>query len=989
MAYVETDGTPELEYTTPPSSRAPAPRAYVDAVRDEIVALLGGSTPGPYALTGSIRVSDQHAILRWQQSTRALHYRVFADGVGGADLGDQYDVDIDAGALTVDVPKRFYVRAWIADENAYRDTAEVVLTRVGLSGPTIVHHVAGTTPESGTAPGLVPSVGPALAFTRASAAMQVYHDGTWRRVASGQPCFADISRAENLFANSDAPANQTLSTLPCGQYRVEVWGTGSVTLAGTVSSSGAVSEAGGAVIFDHYAQNTDVNDVAVTISGTLTKFMLTAGTEEHQYVASGTIRYGYVPGKRGRMRLTGGETPVGNFPYGAKGPTTWDNLALADRSLSTSRAPWLARMYEFKESAAAGIHGSRVPLTLGAGTYYLLVYISADVTGDRSVALGIQDSGGTRWAFINPTTGTINATPTEGSPITTGFGCARQPDGGYRITWTHTGSQSITFRNYHVNGANATTIAALTFTGSTSAKTRSIGWFLKSGAEWIMPQLYADGARAQEYCAYTLTDEFDTAGATIRLRTVFVAGPAAANRTLCAGGNMTLRRNASGYIELVVGAMTLTHGTVIADGVEVSIAVRVKAGDYAIAVDNTTVATSTNAATPSAITTLYRGVDTSLANPSHEEWLLFELHADAHSNATLSAWTVAQGTGGAPQVIIQKFIPAAHGGVLVRVPQSWATQTVRGQVTSGTTNLQQLQSIATRNSNNGFSGIKGVVLVFPWSEIQPTATTWNWVGVDACADWLDAQGLSYWVQVQDRNFWRAGVTVPAFVTTRTALNSAIGAKDSAALDLASVMDQKRQVNAAVCNRLRSRALFMGLMEPETSLSTMTDLGIAGKAAHWANLTTQRSTLSAAFTELVFMSAVNGMNLEKWRFEQQADSCISLGNCGFTWPDSPTSTVYQVPIADNNLFWYHFQIARTAAYARKMAIIPGVQNQQIQGNLAEVSGIVDHLIAVENAHAVIMEPDFTNYPNWWTEVVLEIAATRTFNRDIPWTSAVET
>ena len=149
----------------------------------------------------------------------------------------------------------------------------------------------------------------------------------------------------------------------------------------------------------------------------------------------------------------------------------------------------------------------------------------------------------------------------------------------------------------------------------------------------------------------------------------------------------------------------------------------------------------------------------------------------------------------------------------------------------------------------------------------------------------------------------------------------------------------------------------------------------------------RSELSAAFPELVFVGEFNGLNLEIARFEQQADSCASLGNCGWSWPDSPTSTVYQVPITD--LYWYHFQIARTAAYNQKMMIFPGVQNQQIQGNLAEVSGIVDHLIATEKAHAVIMEPDFTGYANWWTEVVLPIAASRTFNQDIPWTATIET
>jgi hypothetical protein len=738
------------------------------------------------------------------------------------------------------------------------------------------------------------------------------------------------------------------------------------------------------VIFDHYAQNTDVNDVAVTISGTLTKFMLTAGTEEHQYVASGTIRYGYVPGKRGRMRLTGGETPVGNFPYGAKGPTTWDNLALADRSLSTSRAPWLARMYEFKESAAAGIHGSRVPLTLGAGTYYLLVYISADVTGDRSVALGIQDSGGTRWAFINPTTGTINATPTEGSPITTGFGCARQPDGGYRITWTHTGSQSITFRNYHVNGANATTIAALTFTGSTSAKTRSIGWFLKSGAEWIMPQLYADGARAQEYCAYTLTDEFDTAGATIRLRTVFVAGPAAANRTLCAGGNMTLRRNASGYIELVVGAMTLTHGTVIADGVEVSIAVRVKAGDYAIAVDNTTVVTSTNAATPNAITTLYRGVDTSLANPSHEEWMLFELHADAHSNATLSAWTVAQGTGGA--VTAQRFNPATHGGMYVRIAKQFSSQTKSGSVYSyGTTALQQLQAMKARNSNNGFAGMSGVLLVFPWSAIQPTATTYTWTALDACMDWLEAEGLACFMMAQDRNFWRTGVTCPTFVQTRT--DPTLAVYDSAALDLPAVMEQKRVLVDAIANRYRNRASFLGCIEPETALGTLNPLGATAKKAHWDNLISMRATLCAAFPELVFGNYVNGLSLNVSYFQAQANASIGYGNCLWGWPDS-TDQMFVNPVTNN--FFYAYQIARAAAYNQKMVIFPGVQSDVTGGgNYASYNTLLQHMIATEKAHCICMEPELTGYSAYWEEVVLRLAGELTFNQDNPWTSAVET
>jgi hypothetical protein len=962
----------------------------VAGATDLINTLIGPGIPGPFTLTGSIDASG-NAILNWSQSSTATHYKVFADGVGGSDLGDVYGTDHNAGALTVGVPKVFFVRSWSTSATNYRDTAEVTLTRAGTVGPKIVHHLSGLTPESGSTPSLTPSVGPALTFTRATPAMGLYHDGTWRRVASGQPFFADISRAENLFANSNAPATQTLTNLACGQYRVEVWGSGSVTLAGALSNSGAVT-AGTPVIFDHYAQNTDFDTVTATVSGSPTQFMLTAGTEDVVYTASGAIGYGYVPSKRGRLRLIGAETNVGNFPYGSKGPTSWDNLSLADRAQSTSRGPWLARMYEFVESSATGIHGSHYTLSpaLAAGTYYLVVYVSADVTGDRSVALGIQDSGGTRWAFINPTTGAINATPTENSPITTGYSCVRQTDGGYLITWTHSGSQSIAFRNNHVNGAGATTVAALTFTGSSANKTRSIGWFLKSGSPWIMPQLYADGARAQEYGTYALTTEFDTTGSTFRWRGLFRSGPSVVNRTILAGGNVTLRRNTSGYIELVVGGMTLTHGTIIADGVGVAVAVRIQGGNYAIAVDNTTTVTSSNAATPGAITTLYRGVDTGLSNPSHEEFSVFEMHADAHDNATLAAWTIAQGTGGGGGgTIVQRFRPATHGGVYVRVPKSWSTQTVRGAITSGTTNLQQMQSIKTRNSNAGFAGIRGVVLVFPWSEIQPTASTWNWTGVDECASYCNSQNLAFWIQVHDRNYWRANVTVPAFVQTRTASTPGVGALDSAALDLPAVMEQKRAVNAAVCGRLRSNSGFLGLVEPETSLSTMTQLGITGKAAHWANLMTMRSALSAAFLELVFNAAINGMNAEIARFEQQADSCVSLGNCGWSWPDSPTDVVYQVPIASNNLFWYHFQIARTATYNQKMMVFPGVQTSMIQGNLAEVSGIVDHLIATEKAHACIMEPDYPGYANWWTEVILPIAGSRTFNQDIPWTTLIET
>jgi hypothetical protein len=985
VTYVRTDGTIPMDEGYDPT------RAQDVLTLAKMNELLGTAvTPGPFSLTASIDPTTGNAILNWTQSQYSTHYQVFADGTGGSDLGDVYDTDYDAGALTVDVSKRFYVRAWGTDSNNYRDTSEQTLLRVGVSGPTIVHHVAGDTAESGSEPSLTPYVGPALTFTRATPAMGLYHDSTWRRVTSGQPFFVNIARAENLFANSDAPATQTLTSLPCGQYRVEVWGTGSVALAGTVSSSGTVTESGGSVVFDHYAQNVDFDSVVATVTGTLTKFQITAGTESHQYIANGTVRYSYVASKRGHLRLIGSETNLAGFAYGAKGPTGFTNMALADRANSTSRSPWTARMYEFKEAATAGEHGLAASLTLSAGTHHLLIYPSADLDGNRSIGIGVRDSAGTRWAFINPVSGTVNATPTESSPGTTSYSCTKLPDNAYYISWSHSATQSINFRNFHVSGTGAVATSALSFTGATTNLTRSIGWFLKNGTPWMEPQLYADGVRNQEYGSYSLSaGAFDTTGATIRWRGLFVAGPAAANRTIAAGGNTTLRRNSSGKFELAVGAMTLTHPTAISDSVEASVAVRIKNADFAIAVDMASagsVATSTTSATVDAVTTLYRGVDTALANPSHEQWSVFELHADAHNNTTLAAWTLDQGTGGTTPTVTQRFNPATHGGMYVRVSKQWSTQTKSGSVYSyGTTGLAQLQEIKTRNSNNGFANMAGVLLIFPWSAVQPTATTYTWTALDACIDWLETEGLSVFLTVQDRNFWRSGVTCPTFVTTR--LDPTLAVYDSAALDLAATMEQKRVVVDAVANRYRNRSHFLGCIEPETALGTLNQLGSSAKQAHWANLISMRATLCAAFPELVFGNYVNGMNLVVANFNAQANASLSYGNCLWGWPDS-TDQVLVDPVTNN--YYYAYQIARSTTYNRKMVIFPGVQHDITGGgNYASYNTLLQHLIATEKAHCICMEPELTGYSTFWTDVVLRLASELTFNPDSPWTDVVET
>jgi hypothetical protein len=935
----------------------------------------------PPVITSATVDASGYAILT-VLDTYSDRWQVYQDGATVGGVLTTVPSALSVVQLSSGQTSIFYVRGWrnVDGSGAFRSSGSVTLTREASVATGLIHNF-----NSGDD---APSTGQTMSYTRNAVSWAMNGGNGWGQVKANNPIWVGGIEAQysNLFPSSGAPVTQAI-TLYAGQYVLAITGSGSIVAAGVT-----VTEAGGAKIVDVRPLNTDTESVTFTVAGSVTTALLYRGsdiTTVLPYIAdtAPTAKVLRV-GDRARVLHMPAQAPVVGV-YGMKPTTAFVNLSTYNRATSTEFGPDGSAMYAIVSNNTALVQHGATNLRSGqvAGTYFCDVWVS--VLSQHGIAFGIQDGGGgSTFCFVNPTTGAINAQQVaNGTPNITGWSVENVGLEGdsyhYRLKFTNPSTQSLTMLTYTTAFLTDSTYASLTYTGSSAKASWVWGGFWNKDFPLNTAVMLGQGTCPADVFSYTIDSSAWSSTATaIKLRVrARRLGELLTTRYLCGWTNGGIRIKTDNKIEIIVGgSAVLTTSWVVDPGKDFSIHVRLKSGDFAIAVDNRPVETSSTVAALPSVTTFYLGSDAAGANQLHGSSDTLELRPGEVDNATLVLWPRQQATNGtldgpSSPSTTNKWRKANNG--------LWVREALALSGATGSQVYDHLATVKSWNSNNGFAGIKGINLFWALKNIRPTVDTYTWTDLDNCLDRIQSYGMKCLVHIMETNFaqpisdlggsyatnyrYRSSFFGPYMLVWNRYYHSYMAGLPSSdpyynreevrMEDWDNSLKYVYEAYVQMCARYRQHAAFAGICGTETTKlglrDTTTPAGISSgyvrKGLEMDNLRKWRGDLAALYPDLVIGAYQSFSRDGATSTASLIQHLNGLGNGYEGWPDSRISWLQEQPAT--SAYWYESADYSPGKLADTCLIFPGTQAGISQFTLAEMQTIWSLANARFNCHGI--------------------------------------
>jgi hypothetical protein len=908
-------------------------------------------------------------------------------------------------ALSPGVATEIMVRGWRnASPTDTRDSNVVTLTRAAGPPVSSLRHNF----FDGDS---VPETGQTFTFTCNQRAIFSESAGAWREIGANQITWAGVDKQyKNVYPSSGTPATQTF-TLAAGVYSIQVVGTGSLAFDSTGDLAPVTATAaGGPVQYDLRPLNADTVSVTATLTGSLTSVMMyrlenvaTWPTEVETYIADSVATQVVAAGGRQRMIITGPEY-CKQTSFGMK-PATTGFVGIFgssfNRGASEQFSPAGDAEYFLKEDSGNTQHAVNSG-TLNAlnGVQWIDFFVSKIASATpRGIAMAVAGAtGGKFWVFVNPVTAVINGTYTEGTPVLTGYSAEVVRVVGdnvhVRVKFTVPSTQNVVAGYYLTSSLTSTTTGDTTYTGNNTSGVYVWGGYATGVGEISGPILLGDtNPRPKRTAAYTMSD-WSSTNMTLKVRGRLRPNCTGyGQRYLIGWTNGGLRVTSANLLELVVNNTTVITGPTLREDTDVSIAFRLKSGDFEMAVDRLPTYTSATVAALGTTTTLYLGADGAGNTSGWCEIDTFESDPSAQTFGDLSYWTSGQGTSGTtvtnppdPGTVTKKWTNA-YNGMWIRIAE-WL-----GNPDSGAS-LAKVNVINGWNSGNGFARIKGVHLFWSLKNVCPTTPgVYNWTELDAITARLDTLGVGYIIVMIENSFGHQPVNAtskrcehlfpPDTVNWNKYSHSYIAGLTGLYLE----RDEPKMeewdgatkyfaaAQKAIVARYKDNVRFLGVSGTESAKLGLrstnippapagTDGSETRKVRAGVNVQRMRKEISQANPKTLsgaYQSFSWGSSASTSTATQVADMA-TWGNAMQSWPDT------DIPNLQGTAF-YWFDVGR--ANSDKVVIMPGVQAGIVTGTLTEAQTIWNLAKTRITPHAMVWEPKSQTY---FESVVHVVAAT---------------